>query len=44
MQEMYVIVYVCRYLDLLWSFISIYNTVMKLVFITTTGYLVWLMR
>mmetsp|Transcript_14366 Transcript_14366/g.50432 ORF Transcript_14366/g.50432 Transcript_14366/m.50432 type:complete len:218 (-) Transcript_14366:80-733(-) len=44
MQEMYAIVFCCRYLDLLWSFISVYNTVMKLVFITTTLYLVWLMR
>lgn len=44
MQEMYLIVFCCRYLDLLWSFISLYNTVMKLVFITTTAYLIYLMR
>eukprot|EP00746_Dinoflagellata_sp_MGD_P005963 gnl/MRDRNA2_/MRDRNA2_111572_c0_seq1.p1 gnl/MRDRNA2_/MRDRNA2_111572_c0~~gnl/MRDRNA2_/MRDRNA2_111572_c0_seq1.p1 ORF type:complete len:219 (+),score=20.20 gnl/MRDRNA2_/MRDRNA2_111572_c0_seq1:75-731(+) len=44
MQEMYAIVFLSRYLDLFWSFISIYNTVMKITFITLTCYLVWLMR
>jgi len=44
MQEMYALVFILRYLDLLWSFISFYNTVMKVVFITTTFYLIWLMR
>jgi len=44
MQEMYAIVFICRYLDLFWSFISIYNTVMKITFITLTLYLVYLMR
>jgi len=44
MQEMYAIVFITRYLDLLWSFISIYNTVMKVIFITGTVYLVYLMR
>lgn len=44
MQEMYAIVFICRYLDLLWSFISVYNTVMKIIFITGTLYLIYLMR
>jgi len=44
MQEMYSLVFIFRYMDLLWSFISVYNTVMKLIFITTTLYLVYLMR
>eukprot|EP00747_Dinoflagellata_sp_TGD_P196296 gnl/TRDRNA2_/TRDRNA2_66204_c0_seq1.p1 gnl/TRDRNA2_/TRDRNA2_66204_c0~~gnl/TRDRNA2_/TRDRNA2_66204_c0_seq1.p1 ORF type:complete len:218 (-),score=30.02 gnl/TRDRNA2_/TRDRNA2_66204_c0_seq1:107-760(-) len=44
MQEMYAIVFIARYLDLLWSFISIYNTVMKIIFITSTLYLIYLMR
>eukprot|EP00927_Polykrikos_kofoidii_P034622 TRINITY_DN2933_c0_g1_i1.p1 TRINITY_DN2933_c0_g1~~TRINITY_DN2933_c0_g1_i1.p1 ORF type:complete len:218 (-),score=30.98 TRINITY_DN2933_c0_g1_i1:533-1186(-) len=44
MQEMYALVFIFRYLDLLWSFISVYNTVMKLIFITTTLYLVYLMQ
>eukprot|EP00928_Gymnodinium_smaydae_P015251 TRINITY_DN15607_c0_g1_i1.p1 TRINITY_DN15607_c0_g1~~TRINITY_DN15607_c0_g1_i1.p1 ORF type:complete len:218 (-),score=38.60 TRINITY_DN15607_c0_g1_i1:37-690(-) len=44
MQEMYAIVFICRYLDLLWSFISVYNTVMKVIFITGTVYLIYMMR
>merc|ERR1711862_563413 len=44
MQEMYAIVFCSRYLDLLWSFISVYNTVMKIVFLTGTFYLIYLMR
>mmetsp|Transcript_59772 Transcript_59772/g.112791 ORF Transcript_59772/g.112791 Transcript_59772/m.112791 type:complete len:218 (+) Transcript_59772:74-727(+) len=44
MQEMYAMVFIFRYLDLLWSFISLYNTVMKIIFITTTLYLIYLMR
>mmetsp|Transcript_58635 Transcript_58635/g.183891 ORF Transcript_58635/g.183891 Transcript_58635/m.183891 type:complete len:218 (+) Transcript_58635:87-740(+) len=44
MQEMYAIVFISRYLDLLWSFISVYNTVMKVIFITSTIYLIYLMR
>ncbi len=44
MQEVYLIVFVCRYLDLLYEFISLYNSVMKIFFIISTGYLVYLMR
>lgn len=44
MQEIYAMVFIFRYLDLCWSYISIYNTVMKLIFITTTLYLIYLMR
>eukprot|EP01055_Gregarina_sp_Pseudo9_P001893 Gregarina_sp_Pseudo_9__1892@NODE_2299_length_1051_cov_239_843874_g2116_i0_p1_GENE_NODE_2299_length_1051_cov_239_843874_g2116_i0NODE_2299_length_1051_cov_239_843874_g2116_i0_p1_ORF_typecomplete_len220_score23_27ER_lumen_recept/PF00810_18/1_4e52PQloop/PF04193_14/7_5e02PQloop/PF04193_14/5PQloop/PF04193_14/1_4e03PQloop/PF04193_14/0_0067PQloop/PF04193_14/6_7e02_NODE_2299_length_1051_cov_239_843874_g2116_i0294953 len=44
MQEMYLIVFLTRYLDLLYSFISVYNTTMKVVFIASTGYLIYLMR
>ena len=44
MQEMYALVFIFRYLDLLWSFISVYNSVMKVVFIISTCYLVYLMR
>mmetsp|Transcript_98635 Transcript_98635/g.279089 ORF Transcript_98635/g.279089 Transcript_98635/m.279089 type:complete len:186 (-) Transcript_98635:41-598(-) len=44
MQEMYAMVFIFRYLDLLWSFISVYNTVMKVTFITSTIYLIYLMR
>jgi len=44
MQELYALVFIFRYMDLFWSFISVYNTVMKLVFLTSTIYLVYLMR
>eukprot|EP00397_Hematodinium_sp_SG-2012_P020022 GEMP01020604.1.p1 GENE.GEMP01020604.1~~GEMP01020604.1.p1 ORF type:complete len:218 (+),score=15.74 GEMP01020604.1:226-879(+) len=44
MQEIYLIVFMSRYMDLLWSFVSVYNTVMKLFFIVSTAYLVYVMR
>ncbi|CAD7945413.1 unnamed protein product [Amoebophrya sp. A25] len=44
MQEVYLIVFCCRYLDLLYEFISIYNSAMKIFFILSTGYMVYLMR
>eukprot|EP00747_Dinoflagellata_sp_TGD_P048332 gnl/TRDRNA2_/TRDRNA2_145553_c0_seq1.p1 gnl/TRDRNA2_/TRDRNA2_145553_c0~~gnl/TRDRNA2_/TRDRNA2_145553_c0_seq1.p1 ORF type:complete len:218 (+),score=34.06 gnl/TRDRNA2_/TRDRNA2_145553_c0_seq1:69-722(+) len=44
MQEMYLIVFCFRYLDLLWSFVSLYNTFMKVTYIGTTSYLIYLMR
>eukprot|EP00927_Polykrikos_kofoidii_P077858 TRINITY_DN74762_c0_g1_i1.p1 TRINITY_DN74762_c0_g1~~TRINITY_DN74762_c0_g1_i1.p1 ORF type:complete len:218 (-),score=39.32 TRINITY_DN74762_c0_g1_i1:134-787(-) len=44
MQEMYAMVFICRYTDLLWSFISVYNTMMKQIFLATTFYLIYLMR
>ncbi|CAE8676528.1 unnamed protein product [Polarella glacialis] len=44
MQEMYALVFIFRYMDLLWSFVSVYNTVMKVIFITATVYLIYLMR
>ena len=40
----YLIVFCFRYLDLLWSFVSVYVTVMKIFYITSTGYLVYMMR
>ncbi|KAM0945776.1 putative ER lumen protein retaining receptor [Dioscorea sansibarensis] len=43
-QELYVIVFVARYLDLFTSFISVYNSVMKVVFITSSIGIVWCMR
>ncbi|KAF8817786.1 endoplasmic reticulum lumen protein retaining receptor (ERD2) family protein [Cardiosporidium cionae] len=44
MQEIYAIVFVCRYVDLLFKFVSIYNSVMKIVFITSTFYTIYLIR
>jgi len=43
-QELYAMVFIFRYTDLLWSFISFYNSVMKSAFIISTIYLVYMMR
>ncbi|KAK6936555.1 ER lumen protein retaining receptor [Dillenia turbinata] len=43
-QELYVIVFVTRYLDLFTKYYSFYNTVMKLVFFGTSIGIVWYMR
>ncbi|CAI5473428.1 unnamed protein product [Closterium sp. Yama58-4] len=43
-QELYVIIFVTRYLDLLYSFISVYNTMMKLIFLSSTIAIVYYMR
>ena len=43
-QELYALVFVTRYLDLFYSFISLYNTVMKLIFLGTAFTIVWYMR
>jgi len=43
-QELYLAVFLCRYVDLFTNFISMYNTVMKILFIGTTLYIVYMMR
>jgi ER lumen protein retaining receptor len=43
-QELYLAVFVARYLDLFTDYISVYNTVMKLVFNTTSAAIFWYMR
>ncbi|XP_030469084.1 ER lumen protein-retaining receptor B-like [Syzygium oleosum] len=43
-QELYVIVFFARYLDLFTRYVSFYNTVMKLFFIGTSVAIVWYMR
>ena len=43
-QELYALVFVTRYLDLFSSFISVYNTVMKLIFISSSFCIIWYMR
>ncbi|XP_022142339.1 ER lumen protein-retaining receptor A [Momordica charantia] len=43
-QELYALVFLTRYLDLFTGFISIYNTVMKLIFIASSLAIVWCMR
>ena len=43
-QELYAVVFVSRYLDLFFTFISVYNTVMKVFFITSSFCIIWYMR
>ncbi|CAD7703451.1 unnamed protein product [Ostreobium quekettii] len=43
-QELYAIVFVTRYLDLLFSFVSLYNSVMKVVFLGSAFSIVYFMR
>ncbi|KAL7747137.1 endoplasmic reticulum retention protein [Sorochytrium milnesiophthora] len=43
-QALYLTVFVTRYLDLLTTFVSLYNTVMKLFFIGSSAYVVYLMK
>lgn len=43
-QELYVMVFATRYLDLFTNYVSFYNTVMKLVFLGTSISIVWYMR
>lgn len=42
-QVLYVVVFVIRYVDLLYKYYSLYNTLMKLFFIATSAYTVYLM-
>jgi hypothetical protein len=43
-QEMYALVFVTRYLDIFWNFSSLYNTIMKLVFLATSFAIIYFMR
>ncbi|XP_006654688.1 ER lumen protein-retaining receptor A [Oryza brachyantha] len=43
-QELYMVVFVARYMDLFTDYISLYNSVMKVVFITSSAAIVWCMR
>ena len=43
-QELYLIVFCVRYLDLFMYFISLYNTFMKIFFISSTAFIIYLMR
>ncbi|KAJ2002117.1 endoplasmic reticulum retention protein [Coemansia thaxteri] len=42
-QALYVLVFATRYLDMLFSFVSVYNTLMKLFFLSSSAYIVFLM-
>ncbi|KAL0698709.1 hypothetical protein Bca4012_054831 [Brassica carinata] len=43
-QELYALVFLTRYLDLFTDYVSLYNTVMKIVFIASSLAIVWCMR
>ncbi|KAF9649503.1 ER lumen protein retaining receptor [Thelephora ganbajun] len=43
-QALYVAVFITRYLDLLWSWVSLYNFIMKLFFIGSSCYVLYLMK
>jgi ER lumen protein retaining receptor len=43
-QALYVAVFVARYPDLVYHYISIYNSAMKLFFISSSCYILYLMR
>lgn len=43
-QELYIVVFATRYLDLFTRHVSYYNTIMKLVFLGTSVAIVWYMR
>ncbi|ORX45137.1 ER lumen protein retaining receptor [Piromyces finnis] len=43
-QVLYVVVFLTRYLDLFTNFVSVYNTIMKIFFISSSIYIVYLMK
>jgi ER lumen protein retaining receptor len=43
-QELHLIVFVTRYLDLFTTFISYYNSVMKILYISATAYIIYTIR
>ncbi|XP_042434738.1 ER lumen protein-retaining receptor-like [Zingiber officinale] len=43
-QELYVIIFIARYLDLFTKYYSLYNSMMKVVFLGTSICIVWYMR
>ncbi|XP_022138865.1 ER lumen protein-retaining receptor-like [Momordica charantia] len=43
-QELYALVFLTRYLDIFGRFVSVYNTIMKLIFLASSLSIVWYMR
>ena len=43
-QELYLVVFVTRYLDLFTTFYSLYNTIMKILYISATAYIIYMIR
>lgn len=43
-QELYLVVFVARYLDLFTTYYSLYNTVMKVMYISFTAFIIYTVR
>jgi hypothetical protein len=43
-QELYLVVFVARYMDLFTTYYSLYNTVMKVLYISTTSYIIYMIH
>lgn len=43
-QEVYLAVFLLRYMDIFWNFVSVYNSVMKIFFISSTFIIIYAMR
>jgi hypothetical protein len=43
-QELYLLVFVSRYLDLFTNFYSVYNVVMKIFYLSASGWIVYMLR
>jgi len=43
-QALYLLVFLTRYIDLFYNFLSLYNTIMKVIFIGTAGAVVYMMK
>lgn len=43
-QQIHFVVFVCRYWDLLLYFISFYNSIMKILYISSTAYILYYMK
>merc|ERR1712117_178878 len=43
-QGLYLLLFLCRYMDVFWSFGSMYNWCMKILFISTTALICWMMK
>lgn len=43
-QELYALVFITRYIDLFYSYVSLYNTFMKIVFLTSSFAIIFYMR
>ena len=43
-QELYLVVFITRYLDLFTTFYSMYNTLMKILYISATAYIIYMVK